>query len=607
MHDQRQLYRLRWHPALRELQLWIKPEAFQKYGLPPKPIYERTTELLQALKAEGKIDRYDLHRTRLTRVWEVGARRPPTHAIAIALVSGAPGIGDAMLVEPPGIGSGDAVCLLSFRGDPLKLARLRPEWLLQHVRAEMARQDLPGEPHFADVFALWVRATAHREPVQRARVALKPLRERREGRTFHAELRSDSFCVDLVLDAAPKLDTRAAYEEVRPMLERSLARLGDLDGASGFCRLFERNVYRALRDAARGPQSLGLELPLYVAGGIAMRDLRDAAGKGLPTRLSTIVSAVLVRERAASTGPWRPAGSFAFYEDEHRRDQERFVATGIAEPRGTSGDLGFRHGIRLASSAGHSRWSRRVQGEAMLVARTAIGGTSERLRDVQAVTIGINELRTGRLKDLVRKMRARTLEKARAQRDPDAVYHFASELFPLTRGPSSQPGAGGSKTFDHGAFVMLIVRELMGLPAVEQTPEALHELLLPKISRKTVSTAMTTLVKNGFVKLDPVSGRYGLTAANLLTEQDGGGASLARFHEDMLDLTADMLEHLEPERSDVHGAVVAIRRETLPAFREIFLETFQQIVAAVDECRDGDQLYQLNVRLVPLTWRGRAP
>jgi hypothetical protein len=48
----------------------------------------------------------------------------------------------------------------------------------------------------------------------------------------------------------------------------------------------------------------------------------------------------------------------------------------------------------------------------------------------------------------------------------------------------------------------------------------------------------------------------------------------------MLDLVADMLERLEPEPGDVHGAVVAIRRETLPAFREIFLETFQRIGTA---------------------------
>lgn len=590
------LYSWRWHRALKELSLVIRPEAFRELPGPPPMLFQELAENMKAREASGEIERHEAHRLRIPRCWEVGARQLPTQEVVLVAARGQPHLPKDIVIERPLFGADRVAALLTLGTDWARLAKIRPEWIGVFARAEMRRLDLPGTPHEGEIFAAWSRVVLHRERIVQWPIPPRPLEDRHpEMGPWRVHADDATLRVDLILEA-PLTDPRALLREAMPKLKTLLARAADRDGACGFCRIFRRHLFRSLRAAAQSPAALGLGLPVRIPAGIALRDL-----EGHTTRLATMVTSVLAYERLSDAKLRATADGFAFYPDERRKTEEHMMHAGVGRARG-DGTMRLLPEVSLATTAAGSAWSRRVHNEALIVGRAAISGVSEKLRDLQAVTIGLHEGRVAEIVELLRGLRRDAINIATKEPSPDSVYYLATEFFPLTRfdGSDSKSRSLRPKTADHAHWIMLVLRELLSLDLPDQSPAALSSRLIPHVSPVAIESSIAKLEKGKFIAFDPLDQCYRPTAANIFTGQDGGGASLARYHEDMIDLTAAALSDPDRDRSQFRGTVLAIRRETLPQFRAVFLGAFQKLIAICGTSPRPDQLYQLNIRLVPL-------
>lgn len=119
------------------------------------------------------------------------------------------------------------------------------------------------------------------------------------------------------------------------------------------------------------------------------------------------------------------------------------------------------------------------------------------------------------------------------------------------------------------------------------------------ISSKKVIEMLDRLILFGLIKMDS-SSRYVMTDGKLTTTQDIPSQCLKEAHKRLLLHALDSLENIPVEFRDITSITFALDRKNLSEAKDL-IRDFRRRMAALSESGLKNEVYNLNIQLVPVT------
>ena len=149
-----------------------------------------------------------------------------------------------------------------------------------------------------------------------------------------------------------------------------------------------------------------------------------------------------------------------------------------------------------------------------------------------------------------------------------------------------------------GKWYYAPIRELLCL---EQSDDyaAIGKRIIPSLSKKEVSLAVTILIKGGFIKKND-EGLWERCDAALSTGDDIKSFLIVRFQKEMMDLATQSLTVPLAER-DISGVTLTLSRQSLPLLKEEIKKFRKRAMQIALDDANPDRVYRCSIQLFPLT------
>lgn len=144
------------------------------------------------------------------------------------------------------------------------------------------------------------------------------------------------------------------------------------------------------------------------------------------------------------------------------------------------------------------------------------------------------------------------------------------------------------------------VREMVNLPDFLNDPDWIVERLFFKVPKKQAQKTLEDLVSLGLLIADK-SGKITQKNSQITTTEDVRSEAIQRFHEAALNLSQRAVREVPVEKRDLSSITFPFCPEDLPRLKRK-LEMFRkEILEIFERTNDGEEIYQLNLQLIPLT------
>jgi uncharacterized protein (TIGR02147 family) len=146
------------------------------------------------------------------------------------------------------------------------------------------------------------------------------------------------------------------------------------------------------------------------------------------------------------------------------------------------------------------------------------------------------------------------------------------------------------------------IREMVLLPGFCPEPEWMASRLVPRVTPDEARRSWELLSRLGLVRRD-AHGRWRQAEARI--EQPEGARSLAiiRYHQKMAELGKECVMRVKARDRDVTVLTVPMTRALFETLRAEAAAWQQRILAAAESLDDGEEIYQINIQIFPLTER----
>ena len=143
------------------------------------------------------------------------------------------------------------------------------------------------------------------------------------------------------------------------------------------------------------------------------------------------------------------------------------------------------------------------------------------------------------------------------------------------------------------------IREMSRMSAFMEDPEWISKKFLFKVGAREVEQAIRNLLGAGLL-IRNASGQLTVAEGRVDTRNDFASEAIKRYHEQMLENAKTSLRSIPVEEREFTAATLVLRKENLPKAKQLIRE-FRARFAELMEEPDGDQVYQVQVQLFPLT------
>lgn len=130
--------------------------------------------------------------------------------------------------------------------------------------------------------------------------------------------------------------------------------------------------------------------------------------------------------------------------------------------------------------------------------------------------------------------------------------------------------------------------------------KALAEQLDPPISVKQAKESIKLLEDLNFIQKDE-TGKYSLTNTMITTGKEWRSIAIKSFQEETLRLALNSLHNHPKIKRDISTLSITVSQDDLEQIKEITREYRESVLKIVDESKNPDRVYQLNIQLFPLT------
>ena len=165
-----------------------------------------------------------------------------------------------------------------------------------------------------------------------------------------------------------------------------------------------------------------------------------------------------------------------------------------------------------------------------------------------------------------------------------------------------------ARRIDHGMFEYLshwyypAIREMAARQDFVLDGKWISKQLWPKVPVRDVNRAVSTLLKLGLI----VETEDGVTRGDpsLTTGHEVGSLAIGNFHRQMMERAAESIETVERERRDISALTVCVSDALIPRLKDEIHRFRESMLELCDSEEDGENVYQMNVQLFPLTRPG---
>lgn len=146
-----------------------------------------------------------------------------------------------------------------------------------------------------------------------------------------------------------------------------------------------------------------------------------------------------------------------------------------------------------------------------------------------------------------------------------------------------------------------VVRELLDINKNDQTPQAISELLLPKVEEKSIADSIEILKRLGLATVDE-GGK--LHSGNSMVSTDGleiGNLVIRATQKKLAELAGESLDRVDKEDRDISGLTVAMKQSSIKKISEVIKKCRREIIEILSNEKNPDTVYRLNFHLFPLS------
>ena len=145
-----------------------------------------------------------------------------------------------------------------------------------------------------------------------------------------------------------------------------------------------------------------------------------------------------------------------------------------------------------------------------------------------------------------------------------------------------------------------VIRELMLSPKFDGTSTWLANNVFPPISTQDAQKSIELLIRLGFIKMN-AKGELEQSESVLSTGADVQSVILMNYHQNILDLSKQLLDKVHYQQRDIHSLTLGIKPDKLPILKKKVREFYQDILKVVCTEDKPEDIVMLNIQLLPVT------
>lgn len=149
-----------------------------------------------------------------------------------------------------------------------------------------------------------------------------------------------------------------------------------------------------------------------------------------------------------------------------------------------------------------------------------------------------------------------------------------------------------------------VIRELVGLSDFDPDPRWINSQIYRRLLPRQIETSLRLLERIGFVRFCAEQQRWVQTDGTIATAPEVRGIGLVRYHKEMLDMAKDSIAQVPPTHRSLNALTVRLNAENLHQAKTEIAKFVQRVLDLEKEPTQGDDIYQVNLQLFPMTFVG---
>lgn len=145
----------------------------------------------------------------------------------------------------------------------------------------------------------------------------------------------------------------------------------------------------------------------------------------------------------------------------------------------------------------------------------------------------------------------------------------------------------------------LVVRELLALDHLDQSPAAIAAIIIPKLRPVQVRKSIELLMRLNMVKYNAKTSRLEPAEDNVQTGAETEDLLAVRYHSAILDISKNAVAEIPEEDRDISANIFRVSRSQLQHIKKQIYDLQMSIMHNEAKVEDTDRIYQLNFQLFP--------
>lgn len=145
----------------------------------------------------------------------------------------------------------------------------------------------------------------------------------------------------------------------------------------------------------------------------------------------------------------------------------------------------------------------------------------------------------------------------------------------------------------------IVIYVMVDFPDFQADPDWIYGRLRKKVSRPQIEAALSDLQILGLI--ENTNNGWKQVKGAITVPDDIKITAIPKYHDSMLSLARQALVDLPVEEREFNGVTLPIRKSALPYIKERIREFRKEINEYASNVNDPNEVYQLNIQLLPMT------
>lgn len=191
----------------------------------------------------------------------------------------------------------------------------------------------------------------------------------------------------------------------------------------------------------------------------------------------------------------------------------------------------------------------------------------------------------------------RLYNNARRTDEREAIFLTLMEL--KTKATSTEDGQRALEYFSEWYYPL--IREMIALEDFRSEVDWINQRLVAPLMPMQIHKSLELLERLGLIVYDRRQGRHVQTGGQVLPDRSVERIASVRFHQRMCDMAREAVTRVSASRREMNTMTIRVSDDVAMKASEILYRACEQLIKLESESKAGNQIYQVNVHLFPLT------